>query len=244
MATNGEPSTTLSFTKELRELKQRLDCANHCGHHCYVSPINGDHIGLDLFKLMLWAKKIVRNCSSLISVLTVNQFLGDATYTTPPSALNFDHVPKKHRNATSESASLSTVPVPVHVHVTNDILSDHRGQCRLNDVGSVADPGHSISDSEDEHDLITYPAITEVLYEIHAIFPLLNMPQYESILLEHGVVYANAVLDLDINFFTDIIHMPRGVVMTFRRHATRLVRHAKKGKGKAIEVKDVGTENL
>jgi len=134
--------------------------------------------------------------------------------------------------------------MPVHIHITNDIpLGDHGGRRHLND-SSAADPGHSISDSGDECDLITYPAITEVLREIHAAFPLLNMPQYESILLEHGIMYANAVLDLDVSFFTDIIHMPRGAVMTFRRHASRLVRHAKKGKGKAVEVEDVGVENL
>jgi hypothetical protein len=114
----------LSFTKELRELKHRLDCAKHRGCHCYVSPINGKHISLDVFKLTLWVKKIVSHCSSLISVLTVNQLLGDATYTTTPSALDFDHVPKKRRNAAPTSSSA----MPVHVHITNDIpLGDHGG---------------------------------------------------------------------------------------------------------------------
>jgi len=241
MATNSKPSTTLSFTKELRELKQRLYCAKHRGRYCYVSPINGEHISLDVFKLMLWAKKIVRNCLFLISVLTVNQLLGDAMYTTPPSSLDFDHVQKKPRHAASASSSSA----PVHIHITNDIpLSDHGGQCRVNNDSSVTNRGHSISDSGDECDLITYPAITEVLRKIHAAFPLLNMPQYESILLEHGVMYANTVLDLDTDFFIDVIHMPRGAVMTFCRQATRLVRHAKKGKGKAVEMEDIRVENL
>src|SRR5262245_53063032 len=73
--------------------------------------------------------------------------------------------------------------------------------------------GSTINDSGD--DLITYPPITEVLHEIHAVFPLLNMLQYESALLEHGVMYTNAVVHLDADFFMDIIHIPCGAVQTF-----------------------------
>ncbi len=54
-----QPSTTLSFLSELRELKGHLECSRHPGRHCYVSPINGDHIPLDIAKLTLWAKKMV-----------------------------------------------------------------------------------------------------------------------------------------------------------------------------------------
>lgn len=57
-------------------------------------------------------------------------------------------------------------------------------------------------------------------------------------------MYANLVLNLDVNFFTDIIHMPCGTVITFCKHAARLVHHAKKGKGKAVEVEDIVAENL
>jgi hypothetical protein len=70
------------------------------------------------------------------------------------------------------------------------------------------------------------------------------MPQYESALLEHGVMYANAVVDLDVDFFIDIICIPHGAVKTFRSHAARLIHHAKKGKGKAVAVDDVATENM
>jgi hypothetical protein len=55
-----EPDTTVSFKTELRELKQRLQCEKHSGKYCYVDPINpGEHIALDVYKLTLWAKKIV-----------------------------------------------------------------------------------------------------------------------------------------------------------------------------------------
>ena len=55
-----EPDTAVSFKTELRELKQRLQCEKHSGKYCYVDPINpGEHIALDIYKLTLWAKKIV-----------------------------------------------------------------------------------------------------------------------------------------------------------------------------------------
>jgi hypothetical protein len=72
---------------------------------------------------------------------------------------------------------------------------------------------------------------------------LLNILQYESILLKHGVAYANAVLDLDIDFFVDIIHMPHGTVTTFCNHVAKLVRRAKKGKGKAVVVENSCAKN-
>jgi hypothetical protein len=56
----AEPDTAVSFKTELRELKQRLQCEKHSGKYCYVDPINpGEHIALDVYKLTLWAKKIV-----------------------------------------------------------------------------------------------------------------------------------------------------------------------------------------
>jgi hypothetical protein len=219
-----------------------LYCTKHNGRYCLIRSIDGEHVGLDVYKLTLWAKKIVSHCSfpSRISILTAIQLLGDATYETPPEALGFDHVPKKRRNAAAVSSNMA----PVHVHIRNDIpLSDQGGQRRYNANNSVADLGHGISDSGDECDLITYPTISEVLQEIHAAFPLLNILQYEGVLLEHGVAYANAVLDLDLNFFIDIIHMPHGTVTTFRTHAAKLVRRAKKGKGKAVVVENTSTEN-
>lgn len=53
----------------------------------------------------------------------------------------------------------------------------------------------------------------------------------------------NVIWSRTPDFFIDIIHMPHGTVTTFRNHATRLVRCAKKGKGKAIIVEKGCTEN-
>jgi hypothetical protein len=56
----AEPDTAVSFKTELRELKQKLACQKHTGKYCYVDPTKqGEHIALDIYKLTLWAKKIV-----------------------------------------------------------------------------------------------------------------------------------------------------------------------------------------
>jgi len=54
-----EPDTTLTFVRELRELKRLLECQQHKGKHCYVSPINGKHQLCNTYKLSYWAKQIV-----------------------------------------------------------------------------------------------------------------------------------------------------------------------------------------
>ena len=92
---------------------------------------------------------------------------------------------------------------------------------------------------------VTYPPVSDVIYEMHTIFLLLNMPQWEKILIQHGVVYADAVVELPQDFFRDVIGMPAGVIGTFRRYARGVICCAQKGKGKATIVDDnEGAENM
>jgi len=55
----SHPDTTVSFTAELRKLKQHLQYARHTGRHCYINPISGEHDFQDVYKLTIWAKVIV-----------------------------------------------------------------------------------------------------------------------------------------------------------------------------------------
>lgn len=84
--------------------------------------------------------------------------------------------------------------------------------------------------------LITYPPVSQVLREMHAAFPLLNMPQWEENLSHHGVMYVDAVVELPSDFFRDVVGMPVGAIGSFCRCSSRLVRHAQKGKAKVIIV--------
>jgi hypothetical protein len=58
---------------EFRELKNRLDCAKHSGKYCYINPVSGEHEAQDVFKLTLWAKKIVRtfHCTTFNKLIVI-----------------------------------------------------------------------------------------------------------------------------------------------------------------------------
>lgn len=116
-----EPDTTLTFVKELRELKRRLECQLHKGRHCFVSPINGQHQGCDIYKLTFWAKKIVRlrSSSRSLCISLQVQFLGQANYQSPPSSLEFDHVSKRIRRM---KPVISSQP-EIHVHIPSNLIA-------------------------------------------------------------------------------------------------------------------------
>ncbi|KAG1771527.1 hypothetical protein EDD22DRAFT_947961 [Suillus occidentalis] len=216
---NQEPPTSISFAAEFHELKNHLSCAKHTGKHCYVNPITGDHEALDIYRLTLWAKKIS---------------LGETTYEKPPKATMFDHVPKKRRTS---STSASSTPIEagslnmpaIHIHVPSEREQPLNGFQRHVNSTSFALSTSLISDDVDR--VIEYPPIIDVLQEMDQTMPLLNMPQYEAALIEHGIAYVNAVVGISDQLFVDVIGMPIGVIRSFFNVVCRLIKHANKGKG-------------
>ncbi|KAG2749318.1 hypothetical protein P692DRAFT_20732641 [Suillus brevipes Sb2] len=206
---NQEPPTSISFAAEFRELKNRLSCAKHTGKHCYVNPITGDHKALDVYRLTLWAKKIS---------------LGETTYEKPPEATMFDHVPKK-------PGSLN-MPA-IHIHVPSEREQPLRGLHGQRQVNSTSFALSTLLISDDVDGVIEYPPIIDVLQEMDQTMPLLNMPQYEAALIEHGIVYVNAVVGISDQLFVDVIGMPIGVIQSFFNVVRRLIKQANKGKERA-----------
>jgi hypothetical protein len=169
------------------------------------------------------------------SSLTLSQLFKEATLYTPPSTLAFDRVAKKPCKAVSAHET----NIEIHNHLGRDNnqhspppLGDQLGQRRINtnQLSSVIDLSHSDSD---ESELIRYPPISEVLADLHSAMPLTNYPRFEEALVNNGIVYANSVLNIGVEFFSTIVGMPVGVVHDFVDHAKRLARRAKKGKGRA-----------
>ena len=75
-STGDVPDTSVSFTEELRKLKNHLACERHQGQHCYINKVSGEHEFQDIYKLTFWAKAIVRTIFPLkIYVLTTSQAL-------------------------------------------------------------------------------------------------------------------------------------------------------------------------
>lgn len=71
-----------------------------------------------------------------------------------------------------------------------------------------------------------------------ATMPLLHMSQYKDSLLSHGVAYVNGVIGLSDEFFVDVVGMPMGVIRSFLKVTHRLIRYARKGKGRATNSND------
>jgi hypothetical protein len=112
-------------------------------------------------------------------------------------------------------------------------LGDARtGQYRLNT--STAISPSLLSDDDDDSNMI-YPPIINVLREMDVAMPLLDMPQYEAVLVEHGIAYVNNAVGISDHWFTDVIHMPIGVIHSFFNVTRRLIRHARKGKERAVD---------
>jgi len=62
----NEPDTSVSYASQLRQLKQKLFCEKH-DRHCYINPIDGEHLPMNIHALTLWAKKIVSSSRVFIN---------------------------------------------------------------------------------------------------------------------------------------------------------------------------------
>jgi len=78
-------------------------------------------------------------------------------------------------------------------------------------------------DSDEEGEVI---GISEVLHDLNAKKPDLNYLQYEGTLREKGIMYADAVADIDNTFLEVKVGMAKGAIGAFRKAA----RQAAKGK--------------
>jgi hypothetical protein len=111
-------------------------------------------------------------------------------------------------------------------------LGDVGGQRRINTSRAFSTSTSFFSQYDDDDELITYPPIIEALHAMDASMPLLNMPQYESMLVSNGIAYVNGVIGISEEFFVDIIGMPIGAVQSFLAVSYQLIRRARKGKAR------------
>ncbi|GBE86875.1 hypothetical protein SCP_1001170 [Sparassis crispa] len=208
---NPELQTTVSFTKELRQLKGRLSCAAHPGRWCFISPINSEHKFLDIFAITLWAKQML---------------LGDATLQNPPESVFFDHTRKKPRLSRNSVASASTPNV--NVVVTNNIppLGDQMGQRRVNTPSSSQCIDLTV---ECDDETISYPSVIVLLADMLLIFPDYDLLQYHSALTNSGVIDIKDFQDTDDSSLL-AAGLPADVIDTLRDHAAVLIHQQVKGK--------------
>ena len=111
-------------------------------------------------------------------------------------------------------------------------LTDQAGQHLVNtsttatkvtSTASVIILTNLVSSDDDGAPLISYPSIFTVLHKLHAVMPLLNYLQYESSLLAKGIFYVKNAMDINRDYFVDIVGMPEGVVGEFLNYCRTLM---------------------
>ncbi|KAJ6524816.1 hypothetical protein B0H19DRAFT_910175, partial [Mycena capillaripes] len=180
----------LQYRDELNIVKTALACEKHRGHNRWCFVRRDDEKGplcvpLGLEEITLWARKL--------------RVLDDACFT-PPDVLHLDDLEKvaaqrEERNKTRKGRGAAgpeihvhippmqpTQPLPVFADVAN---GSHRlGKRGCNEL--------SDDDESEDEDLLA-ASITEVLSLLDHKMPALNYPQYEPVLRQQGIAYANAV---------------------------------------------------
>lgn len=156
-----------------------------------------------------------------------------------PSIKMFDHILKKLHMSTPSKPATSAPPINIYLSPLGNITRQH-----INITGSPSRKNiiHKSDTTPTKGKLIHYPLVANVLRELHEVMPLLNYPQYIDAFTKNGVIYTNTVLDLDISFFVDIIGMPRTAIRPFVDRVNVVVRKARKGKGKAVSIKEEDEE--
>jgi hypothetical protein len=112
-------------------------------------------------------------------------------------------------------------------------LGDIYGRHRVSTSTSLSPSLFGQQSDDDDDETITYPPIIDVLEGMDVTMPLLNMPQYEAVLIEHGIAYVNNAVGISDHWFVDVIGMPIGVMRSFFDVTRRFIQRARKGKARA-----------
>jgi hypothetical protein len=126
-------------------------------------------------------------------------------------------------------SALKPESTPIHVHINNNTLS---GSSTVNQTSfplfrlKRTQSAASISSdgSQDGESL----ALSDVLGDLHVRFPKLNFPQYEPLLEEHGIFYAESVADFDREFYVTVVGMAEGAVRPFLKGVHAAIKRERK----------------
>ena len=121
---------------------------------------------------------------------------------------------------------------PIHVNITNNPLV---GASSANQFSLPSRRGgikRTISYSSDEDTASESLTISDILTELHARYPKLDFPQYEGLLAEKGIVYAESAMDFDKDFYFNL-GIAEGAVGSFMKGIGKALHRKKKGKKSA-----------
>ncbi|KAF7966490.1 hypothetical protein HWV62_38128 [Athelia sp. TMB] len=223
--TAEDDATRIDAGPQLRALKEHLSCAKHQGQHCYVTSPSGEHVHLGIYELSLL------------------QMRPHFKHRQTPFPLTT--APSKPRTSVSQPA-----PIEIHNHINTMAapvapapLSDRGGDRTVNTFSSPVQSFWPVKDEEDSDFIVDYPSIALALHELDGIMPEANMLGYVDLFRGHGMYQVDSVVGESDEWLRENIGMEHGVISAFRSHIERLVRRARKGKGRAKKVKYETDEN-
>jgi hypothetical protein len=115
--------------------------------------------------------------------------------------------------------------LPIHVHINNIPLSDPNGNGGSLHLPQNLKCCHSATSESKSSDSDAEFGIPHCQ---HQRYPQLNLPQYLSILKEHGIIYAESVTAFPKDYYTDL-GMADGSVAPFLSGVKRALKQKKKG---------------
>lgn len=123
------------------------------------------------------------------------------------------------------SPSMSTLPT------TNPLVGSgsanqrtYPSRCLKRTISAIS----CSSDNDGDSECLT---ISNLLAELHVKYPRLNFPQYETLLAEKSILYAESVLEFDKYFYLDL-GMAEGSIGSFMRGVSMALKR-EKGKKRA-----------
>jgi hypothetical protein len=142
----------------------------------------------------------------------------------------FDQIAKRcHSGPHHTISSGPTIPPAIHLHLPGLDTSTQSCAPLANETHVLNSSSPSkllnvidVFDSDDDVQLLTFPPIIQVLSNLDVIMPLLNYQQYETTLVQKGIVYVNSIAIVQHSFSMDIVGMPEGAVGLFVKHAVFL----------------------
>ena len=141
-----------------------------------------------------------------------------------------DRLRERRRRAGGRKTGANPTTQHIHINITNNTLA---GSTSVNQFGY---PSRGIkrmisysSDNGTDSESVT---ISDVLIKLHVRYPKLNFPQYEDVLADKGIVYAESAGDFDRDFYLEL-GIPEGAIGPFIEGINRALYRKKKGKKRA-----------
>ncbi|KAJ7198515.1 hypothetical protein GGX14DRAFT_665834 [Mycena pura] len=215
-----EPKETeLAYREELAIVKQKLACDDCTTGYCFRRRApNGDHIGphkaIDMGGMTLWARMMKNNPTAVPRDCTI-----------PPNNIKFDEL---LNNDPSLRRQCSSCPQPdIHIHLPHGSLGPTYTTHNATDAEPLLGKRkHDEPADNEEADEIIIP-VDDLLAELDKKMPSSNFLQYQSKLVNEGIIYCHQLAGFDK---ADLIGLgiKRGVVADLLNGTSKMLRMAKK----------------